>query len=409
MNSISVRQLAKAYKSYPSPWARVKEWLDWRRRPQHELLWALESVSFDVAAGEAVGIIGVNGAGKSTLLKLITGTTRPTSGEITLVGNVAALLELGMGFHADFTGRQNAIMAGQLLGYSAEQMQLAMPAIEAFAEIGSYIDKPVRVYSSGMIVRLAFSVATAHRPDILIVDEALSVGDSYFQHKCMARIREFREHGTTLLLVSHDKLAIQQLCDRAILLSAGRVLQSGPPEAVMDYYNAMLAEHQASTIRTEQMANGKVQTVSGSGEAQIQSVELRSAAGEVVEVVSVGQVVTLRLRVAVNETIPALTLGYVIKDRLGQPVYGTNTHYLGLSARIAQAGSEISYDLTFAAALGEGRYSIAVALHSDENHLQKNFEWRDLAVVFDVINTQHSPFVGVAWLPPTIRVTCHEQ
>src|SRR6185295_7263858 len=193
---------------------------------------------FEIQPGEAVGIVGVNGAGKSTLLKMITGTTQPTCGDIQLQGRVAALLELGMGFHPDFTGRQNTFMAGQLLGMQVEEIEALMPEIESFAEIGEAIDHPVRTYSSGMQMRLAFSVATARRPDVLIVDEALSVGDAYFQHKSFSRIREFRKAGTTLLIVSHDKTSIQSVCDRAILLDAGRLAKEGPPEEIMDFYNA---------------------------------------------------------------------------------------------------------------------------------------------------------------------------
>ncbi len=194
-----------------------------------------------------------------------------------------------------------------------------MPEIEAFAEIGDYIDQPVRVYSSGMQVRLAFSVATAIRPDILIVDEALSVGDAYFQHKSFERIREFRKLGTTLLLVSHDKQAIQSICDRAILLNKGRVEMEGEPEAVMDYYNALLADKQNVSIRQVEN-NGKLQTLSGSGEATITDISLLSTEGESIEVVAVGQPVNLQVKVHVNEAVPELVVGYLIKDRLGQPV-----------------------------------------------------------------------------------------
>jgi lipopolysaccharide transport system ATP-binding protein len=217
MGDIQVSGLGKAYKSYPSQWSRLAEWMRLAGRSNHRLHWVLQEVSFHLHAGEAVGIVGANGAGKSTLLKLLTGTTRPTAGRISVKGRVAALLELGMGFHPDFTGRQNAMMGGQLLGLSVEEILQLMPDIEAFAEIGEYIDQPVRTYSSGMQMRLAFSVATARRPDVLIVDEALSVGDSYFQHKSFERIREFRRGGTTLLIVSHDRTAIQTICDRAIL------------------------------------------------------------------------------------------------------------------------------------------------------------------------------------------------
>ena len=200
MGHLSVRGLGKAYRQYAQKSGRLAEWVGLGRR--HELKWVLRDISFDVAPGEAVGIVGANGAGKSTLLKLITGTIRPTTGAYEAGGRIAALLELGIGFHPDFTGRQNVYMAGHILGIPAGRIDALMAEIEAFAEIGDNIDNPVRTYSSGMQVRLAFSVATAVRPDILVIDEALSVGDAYFQHKSFDRIRAFRDEGTTLLFVS---------------------------------------------------------------------------------------------------------------------------------------------------------------------------------------------------------------
>src|SRR5450830_607215 len=277
---IQVSGLGKAYKLYPTRWSRLAEWMFPQLGKRHALKWVLEGIHFNVAPGEAVGLIGINGAGKSTLLKLITGTTQSTTGSVYITGRVAALLELGMGFHPDFTGRQNAMMAGQLIGLSVDEIVSLMPQIEAFAEIGDYIDQPVRVYSSGMQMRLAFSVATAHRPDVLIVDEALSVGDAYFQHKSFDRIREFRKQGTTLLIVSHDKGAIQGICDRAILLNAGRLAMQGEPEAVMDYYNAMLAEKENQTVRQHETSDGKLQTISGSGEATVEDIVLLNEKGE---------------------------------------------------------------------------------------------------------------------------------
>ncbi|MEO7495508.1 MAG: ABC transporter ATP-binding protein, partial [Massilia sp.] len=207
MGSITVSQLGKAYKLYPSRWSRLAEWMLPFRGRRHELKWVLRDINFSLAPGEAVGIIGINGAGKSTLLKLITGTAQASCGSVAIGGRVAALLELGMGFHPEFTGRQNAYLAGQLIGLTSAEIDTLMPHIEQFADIGDYIDQPVRVYSSGMQMRLAFSVATARRPDVLIVDEALSVGDAFFQHKSFERIRQFRELGTTLLIVSHDRAA----------------------------------------------------------------------------------------------------------------------------------------------------------------------------------------------------------
>lgn len=308
MSYIKVHNVGKAYKQYTSKTGRLVEWISPFNTVKHKLKWILQDISFNVEPGEALGIIGINGAGKSTLLKLITGTAKPTCGDIALSGRVAALLELGMGFHSDFTGRQNVYMSGQLLGISVEKITELMPEIEEFAEIGDYIDQPVRVYSSGMQVRLAFSVATAIRPDILIVDEALSVGDAYFQHKSFERIREFRKLGTTLLLVSHDKQAIQSICDRAILLNKGRIEMEGEPESVMDYYNALLADKQNLSIRQVEN-NGKLQTRSGSGEASITDIRLLNDEGESIEVATVGQPVNLQVKVHINEALPELVVG----------------------------------------------------------------------------------------------------
>lgn len=404
MGTISVRGLGKAYKQYPNRWSRLVEWVFPFVGKRHKLKWVLEDLSFEVAAGEAVGIIGVNGAGKSTLLKMITGTTQPTTGEVSFSGKVAALLELGMGFHPDFTGRQNALMAGQLLGYQLEEINNMMPSIEAFAEIGTYMDQPVRMYSSGMQMRLAFSVATAHRPDVLIVDEALSVGDAYFQHKSFERIREFRSLGTTLLIVSHDKSAIQSICDRAILLSSGKLAMQGAPEAVMDYYNAMLADNQNQKVTQNVLANGQTQTVSGTGEATVTNIKILSAQGDELEVVDVGQPVRLRVEVLVHQDIDRLILGYGIKDRLGQVIYGTNTDLKNMPLCSVKAGSAHVFNFDFQAALGIGTYSVQTALVSTENHLVNNYEWRDLALIFNVVNLSKAKFVGCAWIDPVVGI-----
>ncbi|MES2127064.1 MAG: ABC transporter ATP-binding protein [Pseudomonadota bacterium] len=404
MGTIHVANLGKAYKQYPTRWSRLAEWVFPFKGPQHKLKWVLQDVSFEVAPGEAVGLIGINGAGKSTLLKLITGTTVPTTGGVHITGRVAALLELGMGFHPDFTGRQNVLMAGQLLGLTVDEILELMPHIEAFADIGDYIDQPVRIYSSGMQMRLAFSVATARRPDVLIVDEALSVGDTYFQHKSFDRIRQFRQQGTTLLLVSHDKQAIQSVCDRAILLDGGRLSRQGKPEEIMDYYNAMIAERENETLRLTDLGNGKTQTISGTGEATVADIALLDADGERVEVVDVGAVVTLQVKVKARADIPRMVLGYMIKDRLGQPMYGTNTHLKELPLDAVTAGEEIVFRFAFPMNLGAGTYSVATAIVSTETHLVNNYEWRDLALVFTVMNMRRPHFEGSAWLDPVIAI-----
>lgn len=404
MGTILVSNLGKAYKQYPSRWARLAEWLMPFSGCRHETKWVLRDLSFEVQPGQALGIVGINGAGKSTLLKLITGTTEATTGSVRLNGRVAAMLELGMGFHPDFTGRQNVLLAGQLLGMQTQQVMELMPDVEAFAEIGDYIDQPVRVYSSGMQMRLAFSIATAVRPDILIVDEALSVGDTYFQHKSFERIRAFREQGTTLLIVSHDKGAIQSICDRAILLNEGRLLMEGSPEAVMDYYNALLASHQNQTLHQDVLENGKVRTVSGTGEAVTERIALVNAEGVALEVVDVGQSVCLQVDVRIRQTVDRLVLGYSIKDRLGQVVYGTNTELTGQPVDGPLPGKVVRYRVFFPANLGPGTYSIQTALVSTDTHLVNNYEWRDLAIIFTVVNSSKSHFAGTAWIPSTIQV-----
>lgn len=403
MTSISVKNVGKAYKQYPSRFSRLKEWL-FPFKERHSLIWVLQNVNFDIFPGEAVGIIGINGAGKSTLLKIITGTTLPTVGSISMHGRVAALLELGMGFHPDFTGRQNVYMSGQLLGMSNEEIVKLMPEIEAFAEIGDYIDQPVRVYSSGMQVRLAFSIATAIRPDILIVDEALSVGDAYFQHKSFARIKEFSAQGTTLLIVSHDKQAIISLCSKAILLADGTKKMEGEPEAVMDYYNAMLADKQNQQISQVADRMGKVKTVSGTGEAKVKDICLLDENGNPLDTIDVGQRVTLKAVVKVYEHIEKLVFGYGIKDRLGQVIYGTNTHLEKRVIHDVKPDQEIVYQFTFNMNLGAGSYSIQTALASSETHLENNYEWVDLALLFNVVNINKPHFDGCAWLPPKIEI-----
>ncbi|WP_236196273.1 ABC transporter ATP-binding protein [Pseudomonas glycinae] len=407
MGHIRVTGLGKAYKQYPTRWSRLAEWLIPFSPMRHRQHWVLQDVNFEIAPGEAVGIVGVNGAGKSTLLKMITGTTQPTCGQIQLEGRVAALLELGMGFHPDFTGRQNAIMAGQLLGIQVEDIEALMPDIERFAEIGEAIDHPVRTYSSGMQMRLAFSVATARRPDILIVDEALSVGDAYFQHKSFDRIRSFRKAGTTLLIVSHDRSAIQSICDSAILLEGGHMVMHDKPEAVMDYYNALLAEREGQTVRQELLDGGQVRTVSGTGEAGILSVRLLDERERSIDAAEVGQPVTLEVEVEIRQDIERLVLGFMIKDRLGQAMYGINTHRQNQALEDLRAGERITYRFSFVMGLGKGNYSVALSLSRLDSHLDRNFEWRDYGLVFHVINNRQENFVGCSWLGASTSITRH--
>ena len=403
MGYIRVSNLGKAYKQYHRRWSRLAEWVMPWRGVRHNLNWVLQDINFTVHPGEAVGIIGINGAGKSTLLKLITGTSQPTTGSVTVTGRIAALLELGMGFHPDFTGRQNAFMGGQLIGLDRENIAAIMPAIEDFAEIGEYIDQPLRIYSSGMQMRLAFSVATAIRPDVLIVDEALSVGDVYFQHKSMSRIREFRKTGTTLLIVSHDKQAIQSLCDRAILLSDGHLLREGEPEEIMDYYNAILFDRTGITVRQQKGLGGTV-TTSGSGKATCKSLGLYDLKGNEIEIVGVGQQIEFRASIKVVDNLKSLVLGWGIKDRLGQVIYGTNTQHS--NQIIVNPSSEILYRFTIRIemAVGPGEYSIAVSLVDQDNAEAERYEWIDRALIFTVVNFDKEYFIGSSWLRSKTKI-----
>lgn len=403
MGTIRIVGLGKAFKLYRNSWTRLADWwLPKRHPPRYKLHWVLRDIHLNIRQGETIGLVGVNGAGKSTLLKLLTGTTQPTKGHIEIGGRVAALLELGMGFHPDFTGRQNVYTAGQLLGLQPSQIADLMSHIVAFAEIGHYIDEPVRVYSSGMQMRLAFSVATALRPDVLIVDEALSVGDAHFQHKSFERIRQFREQGTTILLVSHDKAVIQSICDRAVLLHEGDIAMQGPPDVVMDYYNALLADLDAAQIEQIEQAGGHVQTVSGTQQVRLSQLSLRDANDRPIEVVQVGQPLSLVAQVQVVQPVDTLVFGYLIKDRLGQAVFGTNTQHMGQPLCSLCAGEQVTYRFNFVANLGTGNYSISTAQVGGQDHINANYEWRDRALLFSVVNADHPPFEGVNWLPPQL-------
>lgn len=399
MGHLRVTKLGKAYRRYARQSGRLLEWLG--LGAQHELKWILRDINFEIQRGEAVGLIGVNGAGKSTLLKLIAGTARPTTGQITVNGRITALLELGMGFHADFTGRENVLMSARIAGIPASELEAVMAAVEEFAEIGDYIDQPVRTYSSGMQVRLAFSVATAVRPDILIVDEALSVGDTYFQHKSFDLIRRFLAEGTTLLFVSHSAASVKSICTRAILLDQGSIVCDDAPDKVLDYYNALIARsHAEYEIRQLATKGGGQVTRSGSGEARIDKLEL-IVGQEPVNAMLSGQPAVIRVTGTSRVPLDQITVGILLRDRLGNDVFGTNTMHHGSSAP-RREGERFCAEFRFASLpLGSGSYSITAALHSLDNHIAGNYDWWDRALVFEVL-AQGPESVGVCRLPVVV-------
>lgn len=403
---LTVDGVGKCYTGYRSNLARFATWFGAPSRPTSEY-WAVKDISFDLRAGEALAIIGQNGAGKSTLLKLITGTVRPTTGQIAIDGRVSAILELGLGFNPEFTGRQNIYQAGGLMGHSREQLTALMPEIEAFAEIGEFFDQPLRVYSSGMHARLAFSLVTAIKPDVLIVDEVLSVGDSYFQHKSFRRIRQFKDEGTAILFVTHGMGDVRALCDRVLLLDKGAVLKDGQPDEVADYYNALIAERENAKLSIEQRRHkdGWIYTRSGTLEIAATSIALLDAtSGEPVETVRVGQTLLLRVVTRANMDIPRLVLGYLLRDRTGHVVWGTNTWHTRQVLEDVRAGETVQYELQFECHLGQGSYSFSPALVSSDTHLERNYEWQDNALVFNVVNIDKFIFIGSSWLETSITV-----
>jgi lipopolysaccharide transport system ATP-binding protein len=404
---LHVRDLGKSYRQWGSEWRRVASWFMPFIAPREEH-WVLKNVSFSIGSGEAVGIIGQNGAGKSTLLKLITGTTRPTQGTVQLSGRVAAILELGMGFNPDLTGRQNTYHSAGLMGHSQADIERAMPGIEAFAEIGEYFDQPMRTYSSGMQMRVAFSVATAFKPDLLILDEVLSVGDSYFQHKSFDRIRHFREEGVSIMLVTHSLGDVRTLCDRVILLDKGGVLKDGLPDEVVDYYNALVAAKENAKLSVEQRRekNGWLLTKSGTGEARVKTLQLLDvASGNEIAIAQVGQAVELRLEASIHADIPRLVLGYMIRDKQGHVVWGTNTWHTRQIQENLKCGEVVVFRLPFNCTLGPGSYSVSPALVSSETHLINNYEWIDNLIVFDVINVERDIFIGTNWLDARFSIS----
>ena len=400
---LSVQNICKTYLDYESNFKRFASWFS-KNKEEKNVKTVLKDVSFDVGAGEVVGLIGQNGAGKSTLLKIISRTLKPSSGRVTSGAKISSILELGMGFHGDLTGRQNAYQSCSLMGYSKEQIDEIIAYIEDFAEIGEYFDYPVRIYSSGMQMRLAFSVVTANRPDILIIDEALSVGDVYFQHKSFDKIKEFKSLGTTLIIVSHDSGAIKSICDRVILLEKGKILKDGEPEAVLDYYNALISKKQDVQISQITLQNGKTATISGNKKACIKNVEILDATGKKIQNLEVGKKIKLKVTVQANENLPSLVLGYQIKNRFSQVVYGTNTYHLKQALKNLKKGEEYDFSFEFDANLGVGSFSVTIALHDSDNHLQNNYEWRDNAIIFNVINFSKPDFVGLAYLEPSLKI-----
>jgi ABC-type polysaccharide/polyol phosphate transport system ATPase subunit len=405
--ALRVESVSKQYRIYNRPVDRLKESLTRGHRKYHREFWALSDVSFEVEAGTTTGIVGPNGSGKSTLLQIVTGTLMPTHGTVWHDGRIAALLELGAGFNPEFTGIENVFMNASLLGLSKRQTEELLPEIERFAEIGDFIHQPLKTYSSGMQVRLGFAAAIATSPQILIIDEALSVGDAVFQHRCTRRIKEMQEAGTTILFVSHDPGAIRALCSRAILLNNGRIEADGSPSDVLDRYQKLIMSQEAAYAETQlaiaqermpQSTKPPEDEVTlnftyrhGNGSAEVLQVDLRDASQRRVSVVDTGQLVHLRVQVMFHEDLYDPVYGFVIRNRHGINLYGTNTKVQGIEPRLIKRGEQVETTFSFNCGLAPDLYSISIAVHSPN---AVSFDWLDGALFFRVISD--IPIEGVA-------------
>ena len=405
--ALRVEGVSKQYRIYDRPVDRLKESITRGRWKTHREFWALHDISFEVEPGTTTGIIGPNGSGKSTLLQIITGTLEPTHGTVWHEGRIAALLELGAGFNPEFTGIENVFMNASLMGLTKTETERLLPEIESFAEIGEFIHQPLKTYSSGMYVRLAFAAAIAVSPQILIIDEALSVGDAVFQHRCTRRIKEMQEAGTTILFVSHDPGAIRALCSRAILLNGGRMEADGSPADVLDRYQKLImaqeaAYAEAQLARLHEKALPEVSASDenvalqftfrhGDGSAEILRVDLLDASLRPVTMVESGQLVHLRVRVIFHQDLEDPVYGFIIRNRYGINLYGTNTKVQGIKPGLIRRGERVETTFAFNCWLAPDLYSVSIAVHSPNS---VSFDWMDGALFFRVFS--EIPIEGVA-------------
>lgn len=390
---IKVSQLRKAFRLYDKPSDRLKEML--LRRPYHRSHVALDGVGFQVEQGQTLGVLGKNGAGKSTLLKILTGVMLADSGHIESTGRMTGLLELGTGFDRNLSGLRNITANGLLLGMAPAEIAERQADIIAFSELGRYIHEPVRTYSSGMVMRLGFSIAIHADPQCFVVDEALSVGDGHFQQKCMRRIREFSEKGGSIIFVSHDLNAVKMICDQALVLDKGKVVEHGSPETAVNRYNRIMAEMDEQEYQIEL----ERKSASGYGTREV-TIEGASLLGQnsAASTVASGESVTLTVQLKAQQTVGEVSVGFLIRDRFGQDIYGTNTYLLGQPVRL-QAGESRSLQFRFPASIAPGKYTVTLAAHSEANHLEQCYHWVDNLIQFEVAGRIVPGFSGAVYLP----------
>jgi lipopolysaccharide transport system ATP-binding protein len=405
MPAIQVSHLSKKYQVYDRPRDKLREMLGFGKVQLHRDFWALEDISFALASGQTIGIIGQNGSGKSTLLQILAGIMRQTRGDCFVNGKISALLELGSGFNPEFTGRENVFMNGAILGLDTQKMQERFGAIARFAEIGSFMEQPVKTYSSGMFMRLAFAVAVNVDPDILLVDEALAVGDLIFQHRCMHRMNQLRAAGKTIVLVTHDLGAVTKFCDRALLLDGGKLSEDGKPDLVVQRYRALMFERERRYGGNES-ANGaagdavdiegereapvarsipNIDHRFGNGEATLLGLELMSQNGTPTREVFGGEGIVIRVSAQFNKDVNLPIVGYTLRDRLGVEIAACNTSYAGRPLPAARAGQIITSDFQVSVPyLSPGSYSISPAIANGTVLKHDMCDWIDNALVFNL-------------------------
>jgi len=405
MPVIEVRNLSKKYAIYDRPWDKLREVLHIGGGSRHREFWALQDISFQLERGQTLGIIGQNGSGKSTLLQILAGIMRQTRGDCHVIGKVSALLELGSGFNPEFTGRENVFMNGAILGLDKRRMEERFDAIARFAEIGDFMNQPVKTYSSGMFMRLAFAVAVNVDPDILLVDEALAVGDLIFQHRCMHRMNLLRTSGKTTLLVTHDLTAVTKFCDRALLLDGGRLLEDGPPGTVVQKYRALVFEHERRYGHLDGAAGepggesevrmgGQVPVVRtipnidhrfGNGQAKVLGVELLDEKLNPTRDVAGGDSALLRISVEFLQDVSRPILGYTLRDRLGVDISACNTNYAGEVLPAARPGQIYTSDFQIRLPrMAAGSYSFSPAVADGDLLKHDMCDWIDNALVFQL-------------------------
>ena len=386
--AISLRGIGKKYRISPSRSSRLGEILSFGKAKRSHEFWALQDFNLDVEPGTTLGVVGRNGAGKSTLLSIISGVLRPTTGEVEVRGRLSAIFGIGTGFNPLFTGRENAMLSGLILGIEHDEMVERFDDIEAFADIGEFMDQPIKTYSSGMRSRLGFAVAINVEPDVLVIDEALSAGDSAFKKKAIQRMYDLKDSGSTVLFVSHSMGMVKRFCTEAVLLHKGRLVTTGSPEEVVDHYEEMLSKSQEmknarpseldkqldyeiehedeedTPAKDDGRTSGKTPNTRGIvGGAEILGLELLDESGQPAGALPSGAILTVRVRLRYDETMEDSTLGITLQsERAGVEVFSTDTALEGAPLGRKDAGEQAAVDFTFAVPLGSGTYNVDASL-----------------------------------------------